>query len=142
MCGNHPTTTFFFIRYSVKMWCIIVFRIGDTPSTSCTIICLSLSRNMDTIATEVLSIVVKKQPVHTSSSVNLLPSFNCLNYRATVQQFTASWLLASCKLAVIIGTALFLKHSILIYASQTARITNVTFLNCHELQKLKIISIL
>ncbi len=60
--------------YSIKMWCIIVFGIPDAPSISCTIIHHLLSNNVDTIAIEVLSIMVEGQPVPVSSSVNLPPS--------------------------------------------------------------------
>ncbi len=102
-----------------KMWCVVVFGILDVPSISCIVICLSLSSNVDTIAIEVLLIVVEGRPVRVSFSVNLHPSLNHLNHQATVLQFTTSWQRASHKLAVIISTALHLKHSILIYACCT-----------------------
>ncbi len=47
-------TTFFFIRYLVKMWCIVVFDELDAPSISHTLIHLSSSSNVDTITIEVV----------------------------------------------------------------------------------------
>ncbi len=73
MCGTHLATTSFFIRYSVKMWCIIVFSILDAPFISYTIVRLFLSSYVDTIPIEMLSIVVEGRLVPASSSIGLPP---------------------------------------------------------------------
>ncbi len=64
--------------------------------------------NVDMIAIKVLSIMLERWLFHASSSVNCLSSRNHLNYQVTLLLFVASWLPASCKVAVIIGTVLHL----------------------------------
>ncbi len=112
-CVTHCAAAFFFITYSVKMQCIIVFGIFDTPSISHTVVHLSLSINVDTISIRVLSIVVEGWLVCRSSSVNLLPSWNILNHLATV---LVHCIMAAC-LAWISNNNChcITKHSILIY---------------------------
>ncbi len=115
---------------SVKIWCIAVFHIPDDPFISHnTIIHLSLSNNVGTIAVEALPIAVDGQTVRASCSVNLFPSRNRLNHPATVLRFTPSWLHTSHKLAVIIGGVLPLKHLILIYIRSFLFFRNTTWIS-------------
>ncbi len=73
MCGTHHTTTFLFIKYWVKMWCIVL-GIPDALSISYTISWLSSLSNVDTITIKVLSITLVGQPVQALSPGNRLLS--------------------------------------------------------------------
>ncbi len=117
VCGTHHAVTYFFTRYLVKMWYIVVFSTPDICSISYTVIRLSSTSNVDTITIKVLSIAIEGRALFATYFVNLLCSWNRLNHRATVPWFTLLWLHASRKLTVIIGTVLSLKHSILIYVA-------------------------